>query len=120
MSLSAELAQKFADGWIASWNAHDLEGILSHYEDDFEMYSPVISAITGKPSGCLRGKVAVGAYWAKALTKYPDLHFELLHVLTGVKSVTLLYQGVKGLSAEVFFLSDISGKVSRAFAHYET
>lgn len=119
MSASHEAAQEFGGHWVAAWNAHDLESILLHYEEDFEMHSPVMVSIAGAESGCLRGKEAVGRYWALALAKYPDLKFDLLHVLRGVDSVTLVYQGVKGVSAEVFHFSP-SGKVARAFAHYQT
>jgi ketosteroid isomerase-like protein len=60
-------AERSAKEWVAAWNSHDLERILAHYEDDFEMSSPIITALIGEPSGKLRGKAAVGAYWAKAL-----------------------------------------------------
>ncbi|MBS64306.1 nuclear transport factor 2 family protein [Salinisphaera sp.] len=116
--MDKDKAQAFAQAWLAAWNAHDLDGILAHYEDDFEMSSPAISRLTGEASGRLKGKAAVGEYWAGALEKFPDLHFELLHVLWGADSVTLIYEGVLGLSAEVFHFSP-SGKVARAFAHYD-
>jgi ketosteroid isomerase-like protein len=54
-------AERFANEWIAAWNSHDLERILEHYEDDFEMSSPIIAALAGESSGKLRGKLAVGA-----------------------------------------------------------
>jgi hypothetical protein len=111
-------AQDFAADWIASWNAHDLEKVLSHYADDFEMSSPFIVQIAGEPSGLLVGKAAVGAYWSKALQLMPDLHFELISVLSGVHSVTVYYRGGGGrLAAEVFFF-DADRKVSKAVAHY--
>ena len=110
-------ADRFAADWIDSWNAHDLERILSHYTDDFEMSSPVIIKMVGEPSGTLKGKQAVGAYWAKALQTYPDLHFELVATLVGVNSITLYYNGVRGASAEVFHFNR-DGKVARAYAHY--
>lgn len=110
-------AQRFAEEWVAAWNAHDLERILSHYEDDFAMSSPVIVTLAGEPSGILRGKSAVRAYWAKALAAAPHLRFELVSALAGVDSVTVCYRGHRGLSAEVFHFG-ASGKVSRAFAHY--
>ena len=110
-------AQRFAADWIAAWNSHDLERILTHYEDDFEMSSPIIPALAGEPSGKLRGKAAVGAYWAKALQRAPRLRFELVTVLAGVDSVTVYYKGHRGLSAEVLHFSPV-GKVRAAFAHY--
>jgi hypothetical protein len=115
--MTKDQAHRFADDWIASWNAHDLERILSHYTDDFEMSSPVIVQMMGEPSGVLKGKPAVRAYWAKALEKIPDLHFELLTVFTGAHSVVIHYHGPKGLGAEVFWFN-AAGKVDRAAAHY--
>lgn len=113
-----KFAEQFASEWIDSWNSHDLDRILSHYSDQFEMSSPVIIQIAGEPSGTLKGKVAVGAYWAKALQLIPDLRFELLSTLIGVNSVTLYYKGARGrLAAEVFHF-DTDRKVSRAYAHY--
>jgi hypothetical protein len=111
-------AEHFAADWIAAWNAHDLDRILSHYADDFEMSSPVIVQMAGEPSGTLRGKVAVGAYWRKALQLIPDLEFELVSVLVGVGSITLYYKGARGrLAAEVFHFGP-TNKVVKAFAHY--
>lgn len=110
-------AEAFAQEWVSAWNSHDLNEILAHYDDDFEMSSPAIIQLTGEPSGTLRGKVAVGEYWSGALKKFPDLHFTLLHTLCGANSVALVYEGVLGLSNEVFHFGD-NGKVIRAYAHY--
>ena len=112
-------AEHFAADWIDSWNAHDLDRVLSHYADDFEMSSPVIIQVAGEPSGVLRGKAAVGAYWRKALELIPDLHFELISVLAGVTSITLYYKGARDrLAAEVFHFG-ADQKVWKAFAHYD-
>jgi SnoaL-like domain len=110
-------AEHFAIDWIESWNSHDLDRILSHYSDDFEMSSPLIAQIAGEPSGILKGKEAVGAYWKKSLMLIPDLHFELVTTLVGANSVTIYYRSARGMAAEVFYFND-AGKVSKAFAHY--
>ena len=111
-------AEHFAADWTDSWNAHDLDRILSHYADDFEMTSPVIIQLAGEPSGTLRGKDVVRAYWSKALQLIPDLRFELISVLVGIGSVTINYRGARGrLAAEVFHFGP-EGKVVKAFAHY--
>jgi hypothetical protein len=116
--INKEFAEKFAADWIDSWNSHNLERVLAHYTDDFEMNSPVIVQIAGEPSGTLKGKEAVGAYWAKALELIPDLRFELINTLVGVNSITLYYLGARGrLAAEVFHFGP-EGKVAKAFAHY--
>ncbi|HQU14956.1 MAG: polyketide cyclase [Chromatiales bacterium 21-64-14] len=115
--LDRNFAERFATQWIDAWNRHDLEQILSHYTDDFEMSSPVIIDIAGEPSGTLAGKEKVGAYWARALERAPDLHFEWLATLIGVNSITLHYRGPRGLAAEVFHFN-AEGKIHRAYAHY--
>jgi hypothetical protein len=115
--IDQEFARRFAQEWIEAWNSHDLGRVLAHYADDFEMSSPLIPAIAGEPSGRLRGKEAVRAYWEKGLQLLPDLHFELRSFLLGVGSVVLTYQGHRGLVAEEFRFSP-DGKVVRAAAHY--
>jgi hypothetical protein len=116
--MNAEFAKHFASDWIAAWNSHDLERILSHYADDFDMTSPKIIQLANEPSGTLHGKTAVGNYWAKALQLLPDLQFELINTLIGVNSITLYYRGAKTqLAAEVFHFNS-QQQVTRAFAHY--
>ena len=116
--MNSEQANALVQGWLAAWNAHDLPRILALYTDDFEMTSPYIVQLTGEASGTLRGKAAVGAYWTKALEKFPELHFEPQHVLYSPGSVTLVYQSNRsGLAAEVFFVN-AEGKIHKAVAHY--
>ncbi|MFN0122894.1 MAG: nuclear transport factor 2 family protein [Blastocatellia bacterium] len=116
--IEPEFARRFAEEWIAAWNSHDLEAILAHYEDDFEMASEKIARRMGEPSGKLRGKAAVGQYWAKGLQALPDLRFELKQILTGVDSLTLYYLAADGRMAAEYFQFAASGKVTRAAAHY--
>jgi ketosteroid isomerase-like protein len=115
--MDIEQANEFADHWIKAWNSHDLDQILSHYTDDFEMSSPVIVGAMSEPSGTLKGKEAIRVYWSKALEKYPQLNFEKWQVLVGASSVTVIYSGVRGLSAEAFHFN-ATGKVYVAHAHY--
>jgi len=115
--MDKKFAEHFASDWIDSWNSHDLGRILSHYSDQFEMTSPVIVQVAGEPSGTLAGKDAVGAYWAKALQRLPELRFELLSTLLGVNSITLYYRGPRGLAAEVFHFGP-DKKVVKAYARY--
>jgi ketosteroid isomerase-like protein len=115
--ITREFADHFAKEWIDSWNTHDLERILSHYTDDFEMSSPYIAQIAGEPSGVLKGRAAVAAYWAKALERTPTLRFELHSTLVGAESLVIYYRGARGMAAELFFF-DAHGKVAKACAHY--
>ncbi len=115
--ITTEFAKHFAAEWIEAWNAHDLPRILSHYDDSFEMSSPLIRTLMNEPSGTLKGKDAIGAYWQFALSRQPNLHFTLAHILIGANSITLAYQGSRGLSTEVFHFNE-EGTVTQSFAHY--
>ena len=115
--IDKEFAEHFTKEWIDSWNSHDLDRILFHYSDNFEMSSPVIVTIAGEPSGKLKGKNSVGAYWKKALELIPDLRFDLVSTLTGVDSITIYYKGPRGMGAEVFQFNP-DRKIERAYAHY--
>lgn len=117
--MKIEHAKNFAEEWIASWNAHDLERILAHYRDDFEMSSPYIAQFTGEASGVLRGKIAVESYWKIALERVPDLHFELREVFAGADSIAIFYNGALGRRVVEVLWFDENGQVVKAAAHYD-
>jgi hypothetical protein len=116
--MTLEEAQHFAEQWVAAWNRHDLDAVLAHYTDDFEMTTPMIQRVLGIPSGTLKGKAAVGDYWRAALEKRPDLQFSILDVTCGVSSVSIYYNAVLGKRAIETFFFDEQGKVCKASATY--
>ena len=116
--LDTAFARHLAEDWIAAWNSHDLERVLAHYTDDFVMASPKIADFANEPSGVLHGKPAVAAYWRTALSRVPDLHFELLGVFAGSWSVAIHYKNqLGGFVVEVLEVDD-ARRVVRAAAHY--
>lgn len=117
--MNRERAEHFASDWLDAWNAHDLERILGHYTDDFEMFSPVIVQVMGDQDGRLQGKQAVRAYWAKALSLFPSLRFEPICTLIGVGSIVIHYVGATGRRVAEVFNFNAEGLVFRAQAHYE-
>lgn len=113
-----KINKNFAEEWIASWNSHDFNKILSHYSDDVEITSPMIKLATGGDLPRLKGKAVVAAYWQKAMKNLPDLYFELVDVAEGVDSIALYYRSVLNkMSIETMFF-DEAGKVNKIFAHY--
>lgn len=111
-------AKEFASSWLEAWNNHDIEGVLAHFADDVEVTTPMIRIATGRDQDTLYGKEALRDYWTTALAKFPDLHFELLRITEGVRSIALYYHTVMNKSAiEVMFLND-DGLVRRMDAFY--
>ncbi len=69
-------------------------------------------------SGMIRGKEKLRTYFEKGLSSYPDLHFELFEVLTGVNSLVVYYRGINNLLAAEAMVLDKEGKITQVFAHY--
>src|SRR6266853_1810360 len=88
-------ARKFASRWVAAWNSHDLEEIMSHYASDVVLVSPVAARIQNNPSGTVSGNDALRSYFKSGLEAYPNLKFELLDVMWGLSSVILYYVNQK-------------------------
>lgn len=111
-------AWKLAEQWVAAWNAHDLDAIMSHYEDEVELTSPVAAQLLSLPGGKVAGKTNLRAYFRRGLEAYPDLRFGLENVLWGINSVVLYYSNQKGNRTAEFMELSATGKVIRVVAHY--
>ncbi|WP_380284403.1 nuclear transport factor 2 family protein [Kitasatospora purpeofusca] len=117
MTIDHAFAQRFAEEWVAVWNARDLEGVLAHYTDDVVFVSPRVVRFLGEPSGEVRGKDALRAYWTKALALLPDLHFTLDSVRVSVDTIVIDYRNERGVAvAEALTFRD--GLVCRGFGAY--
>jgi ketosteroid isomerase-like protein len=105
--MDSEVALKFAEEWVAGWNSHDLERILTHYADDVVFSSPHIIERLGKPSGEVHGKDELRAYWGSGLQGEGDLHFTVEDVRFSVDTIVINYRNQRGHAvAEVLRFRD--------------
>ena len=116
--MTIDEALKLANHWVAAWNAHDLELIMTHYEDAVELASPVAVQLLGTSDGKVVGKADLRAYFRRGLEAYPELHFRLEEVLCGVNSVVFFYTNQKGTRTAEFMELSATGKVARVVANY--
>lgn len=127
MLLTTSQARTLAEEWIAAFNSHDLDRVLSHYAEDFTMSSPFILRMYPESGGSLTGKANIRAYWAKCLERFPDLHFTLHEVMHCINTICIVYTSVLGLRAvEWLNLEEIeTGEggvqllVTKAAGHYD-
>jgi predicted ester cyclase len=117
-TMTKDQASKLANEWIASWNDHDLESIISHYEDNVELTSPIAAQLLGSPDGRVTGKANLRAYFKRGLEAYPDLRFQLEDVLWGLNSIVLYYVNQKGTHSAEFMELSSTGKIVRVVANY--
>jgi len=116
--MTLESAREFAHEWVAAWNAHDLNAILSHYDPDAVLTSPVAAKILENSSGTVDGAAKLRDYFRRGLELYPDLHFELLDVMAGLSSIVLCYKNQKGTCTAEFMEFGQNGKIIRVVANY--
>ncbi len=116
--LTEPKARQFAHEWVEAWNAHDLERILSHYDENVLLISPVAAKLLNDHSGTVGGKAALRQYFERGLQAYPDLRFELQDVMFGLSSVVLCYKNQKGTKTAEFMELGEGGKVIRVVANY--
>ncbi|MSP23116.1 MAG: nuclear transport factor 2 family protein [Dehalococcoidia bacterium] len=100
-----------------AWSERDLEAILEHYADDIEVRSPRVAERFGIPDGILRGKDRLREYCALGLAK-PDLHFELVEVLEGPGTMTVVYRRETGALVADCSELDSAGRITRMIATY--
>jgi hypothetical protein len=116
--MTKDEAWKLANHWVAAWNAHDLDLIMTHYEDAVELTSPVAARLLGTANGKVIGKANLRAYFARGLEAYPELQFRLEDALWGLNSVVLYYANQKGTRTAEFMELTAAGKVARVVANY--
>src|SRR5690242_11177410 len=120
LPLQGKFARQFAQDWVAAWNSHELERIMSHYDDEVALTSPVALNLLKADNGVIRGKAALRDYFTRGLQAYPQLRFDLLDVLWGVETIVLYYaNNVRGSkTAEVMQMSP-GGRIWRVWANYD-
>ncbi len=109
---------EFASEWIAAWNSHDLDAIVSHYAEDVILTSPVAAKLLNDPTGSVRGISNLRDYFVKGLEAFPNLHFELREVMRGLSSIVICYVNQNGTQTAEFMEFDGRGKVIRVVANY--
>jgi cystathionine beta-lyase family protein involved in aluminum resistance len=119
--MTATDARAFATEWVASWNAHDLERVLSHYRQDAVLSSPIAAKKYG--SDTVAGRDALRNYFAPALAADSVLHFTIVQIYEGFSTITIVYDATlpshlgDRRGAETFMLDD-EGKIVRSMACY--
>ena len=112
--------KEFAVEWIEVWNSHNLEAMLSHYDDDVVLTSSMEATILNLPSGTVEGKVALRDYFKRGLEVYANLSFELVDVMRGLCSIVICYRNQKSTRAAEFMELTANEKIIRVVAHCST
>jgi hypothetical protein len=80
-----------AHKWFDAFNAHDLEALLSLYDDQAQHYSPKLKLRQPETKGLIRGKQALRDWWQDAFNRLPTLKYELIRLTPYEKRVFMEY-----------------------------
>src|SRR6266849_9293248 len=58
-ALTRDEAWHLANAWVAAWNAHDLDRIMTHYDNAVELTSPIAAQLLGTADGKVVGKASL-------------------------------------------------------------
>lgn len=100
--MTRDEALRWAERWVADWNARDLSAVLVRFEDDVEFTSPRALAVVGVAT--VRGKPALRDYWARSLAAIASLRFVLRRISWDPATSELA----------IFYDRDVDGRLDRA------
>lgn len=111
-------AWHLAHHWIAAWNAHDLDAIMSHYDDTVELISPSGCAVAPvrRRQGVWQGELEI--VLPAGAGRIPGTPLSARGRAVGVNSVVLYYKNHKGSRTAEFMQLSPSAKVVRVVAQY--
>lgn len=77
--------------WFAAFNEHDLEKLLSLYDEKAEHYSPKLKVHQPNTNGLIKGKSQLRNWWKDAFDRLPNLHYEIIKLMSDDEQVFMEY-----------------------------
>ena len=110
----AQQNQSIAFKWFEAFNLHNLEQLLSLYDDSAEHFSPKLKIRKPETNGLIKGKNELRIWWQDAFDRLPTLHYKVTSLTANSDRVFMEYiRQVKNeedmLVAEVLDIRD--GKI---------
>jgi len=80
-----------AHAWFEAFNTHNLEKLLSLYDDDAEHFSPKLKIKHPETNGLVKGQNALSTWWQEAFEKLPSLHYKVTSLTANSDRVFMEY-----------------------------
>jgi hypothetical protein len=74
--MNEEINIEIAKKWFAAFNEHDLDSLLSLYNNEAAHYSPKLKIRKPETNGLVVGKNALYEWWYDAFLRLPTLHYK--------------------------------------------
>ncbi len=80
-----------AHAWFEAFNSHNLEKLLSLYDDEAEHFSPKLKIRHPETNGLVIGKEALRTWWQDAFDRLPSLHYKVTSLTANTDRVFMEY-----------------------------
>jgi ketosteroid isomerase-like protein len=80
-----------AHKWFDAFNNHNLEQLLSLYDEDAEHFSPKLKIKKPETNGLVKGKPALSDWWQSAFESIPTLHYRVTSLTADADRVFMEY-----------------------------
>ena len=77
--------------WFAAFNEHNLENLLSLYDNNAKHYSPKLKVRKPETEGLIKGKQALRDWWQDAFDRLPSLQYEVKKLTADEEQVFMEY-----------------------------
>ena len=107
--------------WFDAFNNHNLEQLLSLYDDQAQHFSPKLKIRKPETNGLVIGKEAMREWWKDAFDRLPTLHYKVNSLTANSDRVFMEYvRTVEGepemLVAEVLDIRE--GKITQSRVYH--
>jgi ketosteroid isomerase-like protein len=89
--MSAQTNKQIALKWFEAFNEHNLEKLLSFYDDNAQHYSPKLKIRMPETQGLIKGKAALRTWWQDAFDRLPSLKYEVIKLTADDEQVLMEY-----------------------------
>lgn len=83
--------KQIASKWFDAFNEHDLEKLLSLYDDLAQHYSPKLKMRHPETKGLIIGKTALRNWWQDSFDRLPTLQYEVKKLTADDEQVFMEY-----------------------------
>lgn len=89
--MTPEQNLSIAHAWFAAFNSHNLEKLLSLYDENAEHFSPKLKLRHPETNGLVTGKDALRTWWDDAFRRLPTLHYKVTSLTSNTDRVFMEY-----------------------------
>ncbi len=89
--MTPEILQSIAFKWFDAFNRHNLEQLLSLYDDEAQHFSPKLKIRKPETNGFVSGKQALREWWQDAFDRLPSLHYKVTSLTANGDRVFMEY-----------------------------